>query len=534
MARGKWLFALVPTFLVLGTFTGALVVSGDPVSVFVLPTLVPTVPVPALPPTPTTTSLPELVALSPTPEAPAATPMPTATPTATRTPRPTATSTPTKIPIPTAIALVPTETPTPIPTHTPVPIPTHTPTPIPTHTPLPPVPVPVAATSTLSGSLPIPTSVPLVQVAPDTVNVVVLGSDRRPDWNNWRTDVVQIVSIQPLVPAVTVLSVPRDLYVYIPSFGMSRVNFADMFGELNGYEGGGFALLQQTLRYNLGIPVHHYVRTDFDGLIGIVDGLGGVDIPVHCHLHDYWPYRDETGEYPIKAVEPGMHHMDGETALWYSRSRKTSSTFARERRQQQVLQAIWRKSRNLDVLGQFPELWGQFENMIVTDMAFSEVAMLAGVAVRLNEQDIRFRNIGYQQIVPWTTPYGGAVLLPNWEAIEPVVAEAFGPIPEGRLWRRLQNVEVWNGAGHSDWDQLAADRLIREGFGAVIGQPDRRDYAQTQLIDFTVSAKGGAARFLQTMFGISPENVISAPDTSPGGAPYRLIIGADYQPCRSP
>ena len=77
-------------------------------------------------------------------------------------------------------------------------------------------------------------------------------------------------------------------------------------------------------------------------------------------------------------------------------------------------------------------------------------------------------------------------------------------------------------------------RLIREGFGVVIGQPDRRDYAQTQLIDFTVSAKGGAARYLQTMFGISPENVISAPDTSRGGAPYRLIIGADYQPCRSP
>jgi LCP family protein required for cell wall assembly len=520
MARGRWLFAVVPTFLVLGTFTGALVVSGDLVSVFVLPTLMPTVPVPTLPP-PTTTSSPELVALSPTPEAPTNTPPPTATPTpmATRTPRPTATSTPTKIPIPTPTI---------------VPVPTETPTLIPTHTPLPPVPVPVVATSTLTGSLPIPTSVPPVQVAPDTVNVVVLGSDRRPDWDNWRTDVVQIVSIQPLVPAVTVLSVPRDLYVYIPGFGMSRINFADMYGELYEYEGGGFALLQQTLRYNLGIPVHHYVRTDFDGLIGIVDGLGGVDIPVHCHLHDHWPYPDENGEYPIKAVEPGMHHMDGETALWYSRSRKTSSTFARERRQQQVLQAIWRKARTLDVLGQFPELWGQFESMIVTDMEFSEVAMLAGVAVRLNEQDIRFRNIGYQQVVPWTTPHGGAVLLPNWEAIEPVVSEAFGPIPEGRLWRRLQNVEVWNGAGYSDWDQLAADRLIREGFGVVIGEPDRRDYAQTQLIDFTVSAKGGAAGYLQTMFGISPENVISAPDTSRGGAPYRLIIGADYQPCRSP
>ena len=70
---------------------------------------------------------------------------------------------------------------------------------------------------------------------------------------------------------------------------MSRINFADMYGELHGYEGGGPALLQQTLLYNLGIPVDHYVRTDLDGFIGIVNALDGVDIPVRCRLEDHWP-----------------------------------------------------------------------------------------------------------------------------------------------------------------------------------------------------------------------------------------------------
>ncbi len=529
MTHGKLLISLAIILAVFGTFVGTLLVNGDPMSVLMLPTLVLTISLPTLPPLATPT-------LEPTPDPPTPTsepPAPTLTPnpTVSRTPMPTATPTPTKIPIPTI-------TPTALPTETPTSAPTATPWLLPSP--------PVDATVTLTGALAIPTSVPVVESSPGTINVVVLGSDRRPDWEHWRTDVIQIVSIQPLVPAVTVLSIPRDLYVYIPDFGMTRINFADMYGELYGYEGGSFALLQQTLLYNLGIPVDHYVRTDFDGLIGIVDTLGGVDIPVHCRLYDHWPYPDENGEYPILTLEPGVYHMDGETALWYARSRKTSSTFARERRQQQVLQAVWRKSRTLDTLAQFPELWSQFRDMVVTDLEFNDVVTLAGVAARLDEQNVRFRSIGYRHVFPWTTPQGGSVFLPNWEEIGPVVSEALGPVPEGRMWRQLQTVAVWNGTSHADWDQMAADRLFREGFGAiidlvdvidqvdVIGQTDRRDYAQTQLIDYTVSAKGSAASYLQWMFNIAPDNVIAAPNPDGGGVAYRLIIGADYQTCRSP
>ena len=483
---------------------GVLLLTGDPASIFVLPTLVPTIPF--------ATPSPVTPTLAPTPNPPTLTPVPTPAPTTTLraepqgeafTPSPTATST---------------ETPTP----------TLTPTTFSLSEP-----VLIGVTPTLSDTTAIPTPVPVAEMAPGTINIVVLGSDRRPDWDDWHTDVVQIVSIQPALPAVTVLSIPRDLYVYIPDFWMSRVNFADMYGELYGYEGGGPALVQQTLLYNLGIPVDHYVRTDFDGFTGIVDTLGGVDIPVHCRLQDYWPYPDENGEYPIKALEPGVHHMDGETALWYARSRMTSSVFARERRQQQVLQAIWRKARSLDLLPRIPELWEQARGLIVTDVEFGDVLTLAEVAFRLDEQNVRFRNIGYQHVIPWTTPKGGSVFLPNWEEIGPVVSEALGPVPEGRLWRTLQTVEVWNGTLSADWDQLAADRLFRQGFVAVIGQPDRRDYPQTQLIDFTSTAKGSAASYLQWMFNVPAGNVISAPDPNMP-VQYRLIVGTDYQTCRSP
>ena len=438
---------------------------------------------------------------------------------------PTSTPLPASTPEPTATA-EPTETPTATPTSTATPKPTLVPTPFELQPP-----VLVGVTPTISDTTAVPTAVPRAQVARGSINIVLLGSDRRPDWNDWHTDVVQVVSVQPGVPAVSILSIPRDLYVYVPDFWMSRINFADMYGELYGYNGGGAALVQQTLLYNLGIPVDHYVRVDFDGFIGIVDILGGVDIPVHCRLRDHWPYPDENGEYPIKVLEPGVHHMDGKTALWYARSRKTSSVFARERRQQQVLEAIWRKARSLNVLPRLPQLWQQYRHMVVTDMNLIDVARLAEVAFRLDSRNVRTHSIGYGDVIPWTTPHGGNVFLPNWEEVGPVVAEALGPVPEARQWRTFYTVEVWNGTPYATWDQLAADRLASAGFAAVIGEPDRRDYAQTQLVDFTLPGQGGATSYLQWLFQVSSENTIAMPNPD-ADAHYRVIIGADYETCR--
>ncbi len=153
----------------------------------------------------------------------------------------------------------------------------------------------------LSTPIPIPTPVPPVPVASDAINIVVLGSDQRPDWSEWHTDAIHIISVQTGRPAVSVISIPRDLYVYIPGFWMSRINFADSYGDAYDYPGGGTALLRDTLLYNLGIRADYFVRTNFDGLIGIVDTLGGIDVPVHCRLSDHWPYPDEIRRIPHPA-----------------------------------------------------------------------------------------------------------------------------------------------------------------------------------------------------------------------------------------
>ena len=396
------------------------------------------------------------------------------------------------------------------------------------------VPLPFPAVEpTVTPTLPISPAVQPVPVAADAINIVVLGSDQRPDWSEWHTDAVHIVSIQRDRGVVSIISIPRDLYVYVPGFWMSRINFADYYGEVYGYEGGGPALVRDTLLYNLGIRVDYYVRTNFDGLIGIVDTVDGIDIPVHCGISDYWPYPDEDGEYPILTLEPGVHHMDGETALWYARTRMTTSVFSRERRQQQVLQALWHKLRDEMTIVQIPSLWEQGRDMVETDLALEDVVGLARVAFALEDQSVRFYNIGADEVTPWTTPYGGHVFLPRWEAIQPIVAEAMAPIPVGRQSYVYKPVEVWNGTSNPGWDLLAADRLYRAGFPAVDGEPDRQDYAQTQLILFTASAKGSGVDYLQQVFNIPDSQVIH----QPGGSSefgMRLILGADYRTCPYP
>ena len=451
------------------------------------------------------------------PPSPTMTSTPVSSATATLTPDPTQTSPPT---------LTPTSTPSPVPTPSPTAVPVG-------FVVSEPFPIPGPHEYVPSTTLLIPTPVQPVPVASDAVNIVVLGSDRREDWSEWHTDVVQVVSIQRDSGTVSVISIPRDLYVYIPSLWMSRVNFADFYGEAYGYEGGGPALLRDTLLYNLGIRMDRYVRTNFDGLIGIVDTVGGVDIPVHCRLSDHWPYPDENGEYPILTMEPGVHHMDGETALWYARSRLTTSVFSRERRQQQVLLALWHKGRDTNMLMRVPDLWEQGQAMIETNLTITEILDLARIALTLDDRNVRFYNIGWGAVSPWTTPYGGAVFLPNWEEIQAIVAEAMAPPSEARLVRTYLPIEVWNGTPNEGWGWLAADRLYRAGFPAVVNEADRRDYAQTQLVIFSESIKGSGAGYLQWMFGLSDGQLVHQPGGS-STAGFRLILGADYQTCPYP
>lgn len=362
------------------------------------------------------------------------------------------------------------------------------------------------------------------------MTIVLLGNDKREDWEHWNTDAIQYLVIYPDIGSVAMVSIPRDLYVYLPGFWMSRINTAHMYGERYGYDGGGLGLFNQTLLYNLGITADYYVQVNFDGLIGLVNILGGIDVPVHCRLEDFWPYPDENGQYPIFTLEPGLHHLDGEQSLWYSRSRKTTSVFSRERRQQQVLEAMWRKAKETNLLAAAPDLYNQTQDLYQTDLGWGNIAKLVALALQMESSDVRVFNIGWSQVQSYVTEQGGSVFLPKWEAIEPVITNVWTKPATSRAGLAAIHIEVWNGTGNPGWDWLAADRLAHIGYTPIIGGSDRQDYPQTQIVLFSESEKGSGLSYVQQTFRVGQENIIM----QPGGSEefkMRLIIGADYVTC---
>ncbi len=370
----------------------------------------------------------------------------------------------------------------------------------------------------------------------DMVTFLLLGSDKRPGQTYFRTDTIVIVVIRPASGQVTLISVPRDLYVYIPTVGMDRVNTAYEYGEMYHYPGGGFALLKDTILYNLGLSIDHLAIVDFDGFRRIVDTLGGIDVPVFCSYTDWHlidPSYDPNNEnnWALYTVGPGVVHMDGDLALWYARSRMRSSDFDRGRRSQEVLRALFTRALQTNSISKITELYNDFSSAIITDLTLTDLLKLAPLALHLNNADIRSYYIRRDLVTGWMTPGGASVLLPNGPAIQSMLQQALSPAPRA-IEAEAQTIEVRNGTANPGWDSLAAERLNYVGYNTRLAVADRQDYANSLLYDLSATPDLSRAGSLLNVLGLPPAAFVSAPmqvDIN-----YVLIVGADYQPCFNP
>jgi LCP family protein required for cell wall assembly len=385
---------------------------------------------------------------------------------------------------------------------------------------------------------PIPPPAPIVQLPRGSVTIALLGSDKRPEHNDFRTDTIILVNVVPSVPSVTLLSIPRDLWVYIPGYRFHRINVADEQGEISRFPGGGAGLLKQTIEYNLGIHVDYYARADFAGFMKIVDTLGGIDVVATCPLEDVFP-DDPITENPaitgtLSIEKPGIVHLDGKHALWYARSRETTSDWDRSLRQQRVLRAMWNKATQQGLITRLPELWADLSATVKTDLKLNNILWLTSIGARLDAANVKNRQIDGSLVYHWNTPDTHAwVVSPLPNKIGPALQEIFNP-PTNIAAQAPPRVEVLNGSPDPAWGVLAADRLEGEGYLVTnIAQADRNDYTQTKIIDMTTSSKGSRRQALANIFHVYPTNIVAQPDAN-GFAQYRIIVGADFDPCVRP
>jgi polyisoprenyl-teichoic acid--peptidoglycan teichoic acid transferase len=261
--------------------------------------------------------------------------------------------------------------------------------------------------------------------------ILAMGLDRRPGENGlaYRTDTMMLISIDPISDSIGILSIPRDLYVEVPGYNqLQRVNSPMVLGELQ-QPGYGPRLAMQTVQYNLGIRVHEFAVVDFNAVITVVDAIGGIDIDVPYDVIDYQMPDMYYGYDPL-IVRAGLQHMNGYTALRYARTRHGDSDFQRAERQQQVIYAIRDQVMNFNMLPQLiinaPGMLSQLSENVYTGLTVDQIIQLALYAKDIPSENIRTGVIDGRYIMPYTTPQGASVLVPNRSMLGELLIEVFG------------------------------------------------------------------------------------------------------------
>lgn len=390
------------------------------------------------------------------------------------------------------------------------------------------------------------TSPTLVWQGKERVNILVMGIDQRAgEEGAFRTDTMLVLTLDPVSKTGAVLSIPRDLWVPIPGYGVERINAAHVFGERDDYPGGGPALAAKTVESNLGIRIHYYARIDFKAFVELVDRIGGIDIYVEQEIDDpKYPSHDPADPYgydPLH-IDPGEHHFDGDMALKYARTRCTpGSDFDRADRQQKVLKAIFNKVTRLDMLptlvAQAPQMWRSLSGSVETNLALDEIIALARLANQVDADDIRFGAIDGAYTVPHETEDGAEVLIlvrdrmrelrdelfTSGTTSEEEEAENGSPVDE-----EAATVEVLNGTFRTGLAADVSELLEQENLQVSrTANADRQDVEESLIIAHR--DKPHTAQYIADILDLPESAVVQGSDPA-AEFDISVILGADYRP----
>jgi polyisoprenyl-teichoic acid--peptidoglycan teichoic acid transferase len=269
--------------------------------------------------------------------------------------------------------------------------------------------IPVIPNPTQSGSKTICGGPPLMFIQ-------VAGNDR---YN--LADAIRIVRVDFINGRVSVLAIQRATWVTIPHLeehGITAmiVNASHSYGvHWMGKEGGPY-LLSETIALNFGIQSDRYLDISFDSFVKAVDAVGGVDVNLPNGLYD-----DEMKIY----LNPGNHHLDGETALRFARVRYVDSDWKRIDRQTDLVMSLFKKLSNPAMLPKLPGLANQVKDDFFTDLSPLEIGQLVCLATKISPDTVKFYEIGQEMVIPTTLKdkAKSQVMLPKYELIRPYVEQ---------------------------------------------------------------------------------------------------------------
>ncbi len=363
-------------------------------------------------------------------------------------------------------------------------------------------------------------------------NILLLGVAGKNKEGGHLSDSIMLISINDSKPSVSILSFPRDLYVE-SKVGNRKINEVYAAAQYKYGEKKGLEITKQAIENFAGISIHYGAVVDFDIFKDGIDLLGGVDLFVPKEIIDpFYP----NGKYGFETfvVRKGLQHFDGETALKYARSRKTTSDYDRAKRQQDIALAIrskieangWAKN-----LGKLREFYDVFRRRVNTDLSLVEMSALAKIGSKIDYGDI----ISYV-LNDDPTKSGGMLYAPAREFYNGQFVLLPRSIKDTKQFINLvlihpevllenSQISVLNGSGESGLAGNLGARLRRLGFHiAEIGNYDE-EVDKTFVKKFAEKPK--TIEFIKKYIGIEniDQNVIPSDDV----IDIQIVLGRDYQ-----
>ncbi len=366
------------------------------------------------------------------------------------------------------------------------------------------------------------------------INVLVLGLDRRPseDKEPTRSDSMFVLTLDPTNKIGAVLSIPRDLWLEIPDgrggYFQDRINTAYRWGGLNNYRGGAMQAARDAIEHNFPqITVDYAVAIDFSSFVKIVDSIGGVDIQITEGFRYLEPVSVDDRNGVIPEFRPGLEHMNGERALYYSRFRDgPDGDFGRIRRQQQVMVAVATKLISLGALTRAPEMWSRYKDAVETDIPAYRIPGLALLAKQVGLDHVTMRSLG-EVVRDMVTPGGADVLVADGADMARVVGELFY---DPRLRHEAATVEIENATERLGLARATASLFTRRGLPALsihVSQETPTGYDETVILSYR--GKSYTAERLAEWLDVPRSRIRVVDDVPPvpGGPDLIVILGRD-------
>lgn len=238
-----------------------------------------------------------------------------------------------------------------------------------------------------------------IDLTKDHFSVLLVGTDERPGDTSSRADTMIIATFNKTDQTVDMVSIPRDSLVQIPSVGYEdKINHS--------YAYGGIDSTIETVETLFDIPVDYYASINFNGVVAIVDALGGIDVDVKLPIDTL----DSSDKRNSIKLEPGQQTLNGEEALAYARMRyeDPEGDIGRTKRQQQIVQAIIEQSTSFGSITKLNDLMDATGDNFKTNMSLTEAFQLQPFVkslgsinrIDLTGSDTKINGVYYYQIDP--------------------------------------------------------------------------------------------------------------------------------------